>query len=158
MKTMRVLAGCAFATLFALPAFAATDFHVSINLGNAPPPPVVVVQHAPRTVWLAEQRVYVANDPDYNDDYFQCGAYWYVFRNDYWYRARSWRGPYSVIDTRYVPHSIMVVPARHWRHPHGGPPGQMKKARYVEHRGHYAEPARKSRGNDHGKNKGKGRH
>lgn len=156
MKTTRVLAGCVFATLFALPAFAATDVHVSINLGNAPPPPVVVVQHAPRTVWLPEQRVYVVNDRDFDDDYFQCGAFWYVYRNDYWYRARSWRGPFTVIESRYVPHSIMVVPERHWRHPLGGPPGQMRRAEYARTRGHYVEPARKhdDRGRGHEKDRG----
>src|SRR6185436_13062386 len=74
----RILAGSAFALLLSLPAFAATDLHVSINLGNAPPPPVVVVQHRPHTVWLPEQRVYVVNDPDFDYDYFQVGAYWYV--------------------------------------------------------------------------------
>lgn len=165
MKPIRVLAGCAFAAFIALPALAATDVHVSINLGNAPPPPVVVVQHAPRTVWLPESRVYVVNDDDFDDDYFQCGSYWYVLRGDYWYRARTWRGPYGVIEQRYVPHSIMVVPANHWKHhPHGGPPGQMKKRDivYVDHRGGQVERARDRRDDrrgdrreDRGKDKGK---
>lgn len=155
MKTMRILAGCALATLFALPAAAATNLNVSINLSNAPPPPVVVVQHAPRTVWLPESRVYVVDDPDFDDDYFQCGGFWYVYRSNYWYRARTWRGPYSVIEHRYVPHSVMIVPANHWkRHPHGGPPGQMKKrATYVEHRGGQVERVKVK-----GKGKGKNHH
>jgi len=134
MKTHSILAGAVLAggiLAAAFPAVAATDLHVSINLGNAPPPPVVVVQHAPRTVWLPEQRVYVANDPDFDDDYFQCGMFWYVYRGNYWYRAHNWRGPYSVIDYRYVPQSVLVVPSRHWHHPWGGPPG---RAMYVEHR------------------------
>ena len=137
MKTQRIRAGAMLAggvltAVLSVPAFAATDLHVSINLGNAPPPPVVVVQHPPRTVWLPEQRVYVANDPDFNDDYFQCGMFWYVNHGAYWYRARNWRGPYTVIETRYVPQSVMVVPARHWHHhPWGGPPG---RATYVERR------------------------
>lgn len=153
MKSLPMVAACAFVSLLAVPAFAATDVHVSINLSNAPPPPVVVVQHAPRTVWLAEPRVYVVNDADFDDDYFQCGAYWYVYRKNYWYRARTWRGPYAVIEERYVPHSIMVVPARHWKHPHGGPMAQIKKRDvvYVEHRGPVVEPARQRR-------KEKGRH
>ncbi|MEO5617322.1 MAG: hypothetical protein ABIS67_06095 [Candidatus Eisenbacteria bacterium] len=153
MKSMRVLAGCAFATLLALPALAATNLNVSLNLSNAPPPPVVVVQHAPRTVWLPESRVYVVNDPDFDDDYFQVGGFWYVYSDNYWYRARTWRGPFSVIEHRYVPHSVMVVPAHHWkRHPHGGPPGHMKKgATYVEHRGGRVERVKV-------KHKGKGKH
>ena len=81
-------------------------------------------------VWLPEQRVYVANDPDFDDDYFQCGMYWYVNHGDYWYRARSWRGPFAVIEARYVPQSVMVVPTRHWRHPWVGP----RHATYVSRR------------------------
>lgn len=151
MKTLRILALSGLAAFCSMPAFAATDLRVSINLSNAPPPPVVVVQHAPRTVWLPESRVYVVDDSDFDDDYFQCGGYWYVYRSNYWYRARTWRGPYSVIEQRYVPHSVMVVPARHWkRHPHGGPPGHMKRATYVDHRGGHVE---RSKGK-----KGKGRH
>lgn len=155
MKTMRVFAVSAFAAFMAMPALAATDIHMSVNLSNAPPPPVVVVQHPPRTVWLPETRVYVADDGDYPDDYFEYGAFWYVYRNDYWYRARSWRGPYAVIDTRYVPQSIMVVPARHWKHhPMGGPPGQM---RYVEHRGPQVERVKvKSHGNGRDNDQGNG--
>ncbi len=154
MKILRVTAAAAFASLLAMPAFAGADWSVSVNLSNAPPPPVVVVQHAPRTVWLPDARVYVVNDDDFDDDYFQCGGYWYVYRSNYWYRARTWRGPYAVIDHRYVPHSIMVVPAKHWkRHPHGGPPGQMKRAAYVEHRGAHVERVKvKSKG------KGKDKH
>jgi hypothetical protein len=116
MKAIRVLAGCAFAMCLALPALADTDFHVRVNLGNAPPPPRVYVQHAPRTEWLPQYQVSVVNDPDFDDDYFQAGGYWYVYRDNYWYRARSWRGPFVVIDERYVPRSIGMVPANHWRH------------------------------------------
>ncbi len=114
MKAIRVLAGCAFAICLALPAFAATDFHVRVNLGNAPPPPVVYVRHAPRTVWLPEQQVSVVSDPDFDNDTFQVGGYWYVHRDNYWYRGRSWRGPFTVVDERYVPTRIAEVPANRW--------------------------------------------
>ena len=116
MKAIRILAGCALAMCLALPALADTDFHVRLNLGNAPPPPRVYVRHAPQTVWLPQYQVSVVNDPDFDDDYFQVGGYWYVYRDNYWYRARSWRGPFTVIDERYVPRSIAMVPANHWHH------------------------------------------
>jgi len=116
MKAIRVLAGCAFAICLALPAFAATDFRVRVNLGNAPPPPVVYVRHAPRTVWLPDEQVAVVSDPDFDNDTFQVGGYWYVYNGDYWYRGRSWRGPFTVIDERYVPASIASVPAYRWHH------------------------------------------
>ena len=133
MKPIRLLAGCAFAILIAMPAFAQTNFRVRLDLGNAPPPPRVYVQHAPRTVWLPQQRVSVVSDPDFDDDYFQVGGYWYVYSNNYWYRARSWRGPFVVIDERYVPQSIAIVPTRHWRHNRWSP-GRYNNAGYDNRR------------------------
>jgi hypothetical protein len=165
MKTMRILAAGAFATLLSVPAIAATDLRVNINLGNAPPPPVFVVQHPPRTVWLPEERVYVVNDTDFGgDDCFQYGGFWFVFHDNYWYRARSWRGPFTVIQPRYVPQQVFSVPARRWKHhPLGGPPGQS--ARYAEHRvtpvvvdhSHDQDHGNNGRGNGNGNGNGHGK-
>jgi len=74
--------------------------------------------------------VYVLED-DYDYDVFRYGVYWYVFNDGYWYRARTHRGPFAVVSARYVPTAIVNVPPRYWRHPHGGPPGQMKKNTYA---------------------------
>ena len=90
--------------------------------------------------------VYVVDDgygpADY--DVFRYGVYWYVFDDGYWYRARSYRGPFRVVSARYVPTAIGNVPPRWWRHPHGGPPGQWK------HRDEMA------RGHDHDRGRGHG--
>jgi hypothetical protein len=64
---------------------------------------------------------------DYGYDVFRYGVYWYVFDDGYWYRARTYRGPFVVVSARYVPAAVINVPPRYWRHPHGGPPGLMKK-------------------------------
>jgi hypothetical protein len=51
--------------------------------------------------------------------------------NGYWYRARSHRWPFAVIDARRVPRALFAVPASHWKHhPHGGPPGHVKHHRH----------------------------
>ena len=82
------------------------------------------------------------------------GVFFYISRGGYWYRARSYRGPFRVCEVRYVPRAILNVPGRYWRHPHGGPPGQLKKrenvvvVREADERGH---------GNGHGNN-GHGKH
>ena len=117
MKTIRILAGSALALCLAVPAMARTDFHVSLNLGTAPPPPVVYVHRAPQTTYLPEYGVYVVNDPSYLDgeDVFQVGGWWYCYDDGYWYRARSWRGPFAVISDAYVPVSLARIPSRHWR-------------------------------------------
>jgi hypothetical protein len=162
MKTTRILAGCALAMCFAGSALAETSVRFNVSFGNAPPPPVIVVQHAPRTVWMPEQRVYVASDRDFDDDYFQCGAFWYVYHDNWWYRARTWRGPYAVIDYRDVPQSVVVVPARHWKHHYAGmPPGWAKRDRrdamYVDQRGPVVEERRHDNGHGNGNSNGHGK-
>jgi len=83
-----------------------------LDIRSAPPPP----------------RVVVVDEPDY--DMFRYGETWYVCYDAYWYRSRSYSGPYAVIDVRSVPREVISVPQEHWRHhPHGGPPGQEKRHR-----------------------------
>ena len=124
--------------LIPLAASAGTSVGISVNLGDAPPPPVVYVREEPHVVVVPGSTVYVVDDRRCTYDSFRYGLFWYTYNNDYWYRARSWGGPYRVIDTRYVPRAIMTVPASHWRHhPHGGPPGQMRRRdAVVVDRGH----------------------
>jgi hypothetical protein len=109
-------------------ASAETNIGVSVNIGNAPPPPVVVVREKPRTVYVSEAHVYVVDDRNWRDDCFKVGAYWYVWHESFWYRASSWRGPFRAVETRSVPVAIHRVPERRWKHhPHDMPPGLAKK-------------------------------
>ena len=127
----------------ATPAFAATSASINITLGNAPPPPVVVYRQEPEVVLVPSSRVYVV-DSDSPYDEFRYGVYWYVYNGGYWYRARTWRGPFIAIRPAYVPRAVITVPANRWKHhPHGMPPGQAKKYRRDDvvvvrekHRGH----------------------
>lgn len=135
-KISGIVIACALAAMAAAPAMARTSVSVDLRLGNAPPPPVVVVQHAPTTVWLPETHVSVVKDEDFQNDMFQLGSTWYVYRDGWWYRGRNWRGPYTYVETRYVPQSILVVPARHWRHyPYAvAAPGRRREVVVAEHR------------------------
>ena len=122
---------------------------LGIDIGNAPPPPVVVYREEPRVTLIPSSTVYVVSDNRADYDIFRYGVNWYIYNDGYWYRSRNHRGPFRVVEVRYVPRAILTVPARHWKHhPHGGPPGQMKKrdgavVNYDRH--------------DNGKGKGKGR-
>jgi len=107
-------------------AWAGTSVGWSVSIGNSPPPPVVVFQREPRVVMVPGSTVYVVED-DCDYDVFRYGVFWYVLNDGYWYRARSHRGPYVAVSARYVPTAISNVPPKYWRHPHGGPPGQMKR-------------------------------
>ncbi len=116
------------------------EVSLNINLSNAPPPPVVVYRSEPRMVLVPESRVYVIDDDQSDYDYFRYGSRYYIYKSGYWYRARNYRGPFMVIEERYVPASIWRVPERRWRHL---PPGHRKRNVIVvkEKKGHY----------DHGK-------
>jgi hypothetical protein len=108
-------------------AQAGVSADVDIHIGNRPAP-MVVFEREPDVVLVPSTRVYYVGGLDY--DLFRYGQYWYINDGGYWYRARNYRGPFAQISFNYVPQSIVVVPARYHRHPlhpHGGPPGQMKK-------------------------------
>ena len=114
--------------LMASPAKAEVSADVNIHVGPRPAP-VVVFDREPDVVLVPRSHVYAVSGLDY--DLYRFGAYWYMNDGGYWYRARSYRGPFASIEYRYVPRAVTVVPARYRRHPahpHGGPPGQMKKA------------------------------
>ncbi len=118
----------ALALVAASPVHSETTWGVSLNIGNAPPPPVILVKQAPRTMVVPGTTVYVVSDDSYGHDCFRSGAHWYAWSNGYWYRASAWRGPFTVVETRSVPRAVLEIPAKHWkRHPHGGPPGLAKR-------------------------------
>ena len=108
------------------------DAHVDVHIGvGIPPPPAVVFEHEPEVVLVPRTHVYYVPSVDY--DFYRYGGYWYINRGGYWYRGGSYRGPFVSIGFERVPHEIVVVPGKyhhhpfHPPHPHGGPPGQLKK-------------------------------
>ena len=103
-------------------------YGVSLDISNAPPPPRLVFYERPAYLAEVDGGVYVVDPGDNDCDMFRYGSYWYVYTGSYWYRASDYRGPYAVVSFESVPSRVMDVPEQHWRHhPHGGPPGQMKK-------------------------------
>jgi len=149
-RSLLILA--ALGMLVASPAWSHTNtfFGFTIGVSNAPPPPPIVFRERPHLEFVPEERVYVVDDDDDDCDMFMAGDFWYVYNDGYWYRAHSYRGPFRVVDVRYVPRRVLFVPEGHWRHhPHGGPPGQMKKFYGVEY---------SDRDHDHGEHHGHGHH
>ena len=133
-----------------------TYFGFQIGIGNAPPPPVVVFHGPPPVYCEPETRVYVVrSDYDHDRDVFRYGNNWYMCNDGYWYRARSYRGPFMVCDVRSVPRPIFYVPQHRWRHyPHS-------LVSWKEARGHGRKhDGWKSRdhGRDHGRGNGNGKH
>ena len=103
-------------------------YGVQVDVSNAPPPPRLVFYERPAYLATYSGGVYVVDAGDYDCDMFRYGSYWYVYTGSYWYRAHDYSGPYAAVSVQSVPERIFQVPEPQWRHhPHGGPPGQMKK-------------------------------
>ena len=135
--SVAVAAVVALATILtgnATPARAEVSADINIRLGNRPAP-VVVFDEEPEVVLVPRSRVYYVEHRGY--DLYRYGRYWYINDAGFWFRASGYRGPFVGIELRHVPRSITVVPDRyrhhpiHPAHPHGGPPGQLKKQRAV---------------------------
>ncbi len=106
-----------------------TYFGFRTGIENAPPPPQVQYRKRPKMQRESGLNVTRLNDdPGY--DMFQYGSWYYINSSGYWYRSKSYRGPFRVVDVKEVPVQVFNVPPEKWHHhPLGGPPGQMKKGR-----------------------------
>jgi hypothetical protein len=125
----------------------AQTLDINLRVGTSPPPPRIVYREMPRTEVIPNTSVHIVIGERHDYDYFRYGVYWYIYRGDHWYRARRYNGPFTVCEAKYVPRAIISVPQRFWRHhPHGGPPGQLKKAAHQSDHGRHPAPAAKKKG------------
>ncbi|TMQ71297.1 MAG: hypothetical protein E6K80_06045 [Candidatus Eisenbacteria bacterium] len=123
MKRALLLAG--LLAVLAAPAWAQrTYLGFQLSYRNAPPPPQIYFRDRPSLRYEPSSRVYIVEDADqYGVDMFRYGRFWYMTRNGWWYRSRSYGGPFYAIDPRDVPQRIYYVPSAEWRyHPRGGWP------------------------------------
>ncbi len=110
-----------------LPAQSAAQVSVSIGV-FAPPPPLVVA--GPPVMAVIPGTTYVYFSPDVPQDIFFHSGYWYRPHEGRWFRAPSYRGPWTYVDRRLVAPAIVSLP-RDYRHIPPGhqkiPYGQLKK-------------------------------
>ena len=101
---------------------------VNVNVGvNIPLPPFVFP--APPPVFVVPG-TYVYAVPDIEIDVLFYQGYWYRPYRDYWYRSRSYNGPWRHIDRKRIPGALFKLPPdyRHIPPDHQRIPyGQMKK-------------------------------
>jgi hypothetical protein len=120
---MRRLATWSFllALVALLPAIARASAVVVV--GNAPPPPVVAFRAEPRMVIVPGTTVYVVHNYEVLDyDYFEYGAWYYIYSHDHWYKAPGYRGPFVVVHEVDVPRVFYALHDRgyHWKNrPYG---------------------------------------
>jgi hypothetical protein len=142
--------------LIALPAvaWAGASMDVSTTIADGPTTIRLSFSTQPQVDYVRESDVYVVRDRRCEDDMFRYGGAWWVVRDDCWYRAASWHGPFTRVRVQAVPVALWGVPERHWKHhPHGMPPGLAKKRGdvvIVDRRDHD-----RGRGHGHGREGGR---
>jgi hypothetical protein len=123
LMTAAALASLAFA---AAPSTtqAATSVGVSIHIGDPYRGGSFHFRSAPAVVLVPNSRVYYVDDYDYYDEYgygdfdgdmYSYGGWWYLVDDGYWYRARSYRGPFIHVSFSSVPRYVYSVPTRYRR-------------------------------------------
>lgn len=111
--------GILLLALLPAPAFAARLYYgFLVGVTQAPAPPAPRSAREPRLVRANDAMVFVAQDDQFrfDGDLFRYGQYWFAYDHGYWYRARTHRGPYTVLDVRKVPRAILGVPRSFWKH------------------------------------------
>lgn len=118
------------------------NLNLGINVGPTPPPLVVVpapVVVAPGPPGPPLPVVYTAPSLPYN--YFVYQNVHYLYREDHWFRARHYNGPWTVIGIAQVPRPVLAIPVEqyrerpaHWAH-HGPPPWahERERERHEDH-------------------------
>lgn len=100
-------------------------FTVGVRQASYEPRPIQW-RSEPSVVWVG--RVAIVDRDACHDDVFRCDRAWWRMSDGWWYRSSSWRGPWTAVDVRKVPRNVLELPSRRWKHhPHGGPPGQVRK-------------------------------
>lgn len=130
-------------------------FTVGMRSGPAEPRPIEW-RSEPSVVWVGS--VAIVDRDACHDDVFRSERAWWRMHDGWWYRSTSWRGPWAAVDVRKVPRSVLELPAARWKHhPHGGPPGQLKKERREAWREDRREDRRHDRREDRRNDRGDGR-
>ena len=123
MRTLIVALGL-LALPLAVAAPAQAQVHIQVVLPRVLPPLVIV-----------EPGVQVIEDMD--DEVFFSGGYYWVRRDDRWYRTRDHTAQWRYVEVRRVPGGIVRYEPGHYRRwkraehqeRHEGPPGKSKHGR-----------------------------
>lgn len=104
----KFLAVVPFVLAAASPVYAASDvgFDVNINVGNrpgvvVPAAPRVVIEEPPVFITPPRLGFYVGVDIPY--DIFYISGRYYLYQDNYWYRASHYRGPWTVVKYKSLP-------------------------------------------------------
>ena len=129
-------------TVLCCAAPAVAEVNVNIRIG----PPAVVVAVPPEMIVVPHTMVYFA--PDIEGDLLFHAGFWWTPKEGRWFRAKGYKGPWVIVEQRYVPVEIVRLP-RDYRRVYVShkriPYGQLKKHREMrvlerrERRGEWKE-------------------
>jgi hypothetical protein len=95
----------------------AADVGLSIRIGDRYRGDQLRFQNQPRFTTVPGTRVYYVRDS--NMDVYRYGGWYYANESGRWYRASSYRGPWTYVRSRAVPRQIFYVPTNYRRNWHG---------------------------------------
>ncbi len=124
-----------------LPTAASAQIDVRINVGLPIAPPLVVVQPGIQVVQDYDQEVF-----------FTRGWYW-TRQGPRWYRARSPRASFVLVEPRRVPVALVRLPPGQYRHWRGHEAREMRHEEKAERRA-WKEHGREERGHGNGHGRG----
>lgn len=101
---MRTLVLCALLVASLAPTPARAQVAVDVHIGFPTPPPLVVVRPGIQVV------------PDYEEEIFFTRGWYWLRRDERWYRTRDHRGGWVVVPRRVVPVALVKEPPGHYKH------------------------------------------
>ena len=99
-----LLASILFLAVLPAPARPQVAFQVQVNMGLPPQPPLLVVQPGIQVV------------ENWNEEVFVTGGYYWVRRDERWYRAAGPRATFVYVESRHVPPGLTRLPPGHYKH------------------------------------------
>lgn len=103
---------------------ASAEVNVNVNIG----PPPIVVASPPGLIRVPNSEIFFVPDPKI--DVFFYDGFWWSPRGSQWYRSTVYKGPWKIINKRYVPATVYHIP-KNYRHLYKKekhiPYGQWKK-------------------------------
>ena len=104
VQPMKRLALLFVLALSLLPAAAQAQVGVRVEVGLPVAPPLVVVQPGVQVV------------EDWHEEVFFTRGFYWVRRDDHWYRARTPRAAFVYVEPRRVPVALVRMPPGHYKH------------------------------------------
>ncbi|HTM00908.1 MAG TPA: hypothetical protein VL503_07275 [Candidatus Omnitrophota bacterium] len=115
-RTLMIAAALASLAFVSAPSSSqAASVGISVRIGDPYRGAALHFRSEPDYVVVPGTQVYYVDDY-YDRDLYRYGSWYYMVDDGYWYRARSYRGPFIRIDFRSVPRQFAYVPTHYRRH------------------------------------------